>query len=39
VLALLAAGADPSAGNPSARDTATFFELPEMEQLLRSGDG
>jgi ankyrin repeat protein len=39
VLALLAAGADPAAGNPSARDMATFFELPEMEQLLRRGDG
>ena len=39
VLALLAAGADPAAGNPSARDMATFFELPEMEQLLRQGDG
>ena len=38
VLALLAAGADPDAGQPSARDMATFFELPEMAQLLAKGD-
>lgn len=38
VLALLAAGADPSAGNPSAQDMARFFELPEMERLLRKGE-
>ena len=31
---LLAAGADPDAGGPSARDTAMFFELPEMTELL-----
>ncbi|TFV85622.1 ankyrin repeat domain-containing protein [Blastococcus sp. CT_GayMR16] len=31
---LLAAGADPDAGGPSARATATFFELPEMSALL-----
>lgn len=35
VSALLAAGADPDAGNPSATATATFFELPDMAQLLR----
>jgi ankyrin repeat protein len=34
VTALLAAGADPDAGSPSARETATFFELPEMSDLL-----
>ena len=39
VLALLSAGADPDAGQPSARDMATFFELPEMERLLTKGDG
>ena len=38
VLALLAAGADPDAGQPSARDMATFFELPEMAELLAKGD-
>jgi ankyrin repeat protein len=31
---LLDAGADPDAGGPSARATATFFELPEMTRLL-----
>ena len=31
---LLAAGADPDAGGPSARATATFFELPAMLELL-----
>ncbi|RJK94226.1 ankyrin repeat domain-containing protein [Vallicoccus soli] len=31
---LLAAGADPDAGGPSARQTAAFFELPEMAALL-----
>ncbi|WP_092867504.1 ankyrin repeat domain-containing protein [Quadrisphaera sp. DSM 44207] len=34
VTALLAAGADPDAGSSSARETARFFELPEMEALL-----
>ena len=34
VRALLAAGADPDAGGPSARETARFFELPEMAALL-----
>ncbi len=34
VTALLAAGADPDAGSPSARETATFFDLPEMAALL-----
>jgi len=31
---LLTAGADPDAGGPSARETARFFELPEMVALL-----
>jgi ankyrin repeat protein len=31
---LLAAGAVPDAGSPSARATAQFFELPEMTALL-----
>ena len=31
---LLAAGADPEAGEPSARATATFFDLPAMTDLL-----
>ena len=31
---LLAAGADPDAGGPSARATATFFDLPAMTELL-----
>jgi ankyrin repeat protein len=34
VRALLAAGADPDLGSPSALSIATFFELPEMTQLL-----
>jgi hypothetical protein len=34
VTRLLAAGADPDAGGPSARATATFFELPAMTELL-----
>lgn len=34
VRALLRAGADPDAGRPSARETAAFFELPEMAALL-----
>ncbi|MCW2703321.1 MAG: hypothetical protein JWQ37_1316 [Blastococcus sp.] len=34
VTRLLAAGADPDAGGPSARATATFFELAEMTGLL-----
>jgi uncharacterized protein len=34
VARLLAAGADPDAGGPSARATATFFDLPEMVGLL-----
>ena len=34
VHALLAAGADPDTGSPSARQTARFFELPEMMQCL-----
>lgn len=32
---LLAAGANPDDGKPSARETAEFFELPEMTALLR----
>jgi uncharacterized protein len=31
---LLTAGADPDAGGPSARATATFFDLPAMTELL-----
>ena len=31
---LLRAGADPDAGGPSARATATFFDLPAMLELL-----
>ena len=32
--ALVAAGADPDAGSPSARETAAFFELDDMSELL-----
>jgi hypothetical protein len=41
VTQLLAAGADPDAGGPSARETAAFFQLPEMTELLegRTGSG
>ena len=35
VTALLAAGADPAAGTPSAVATAELFGLPEMASLLR----
>lgn len=35
VTALLKAGADPDHGSPSAVETAVFFELPEMLELLR----
>lgn len=35
VTALLAAGADLEQGSPSATETATFFDLPEMLDLLR----
>ncbi|WP_199513042.1 ankyrin repeat domain-containing protein [Nucisporomicrobium flavum] len=31
---LLGAGADPDGGKPSARETAEFFDLPEMTALL-----
>jgi uncharacterized protein len=34
---LLDAGADPDDGGPSARATATFFDLPEMSLLLDTG--
>jgi hypothetical protein len=34
VTALLAAGADPAHGSPSAAETATFFQLPAMTELL-----
>ncbi|MET7950495.1 ankyrin repeat domain-containing protein [Micromonospora sp. NPDC005324] len=37
VRALLAAGADPAHGNPSAIETARFFDLAEMTELLRVG--
>ncbi|MEU0551117.1 ankyrin repeat domain-containing protein [Micromonospora sp. CA-249363] len=36
VRALLAAGADPAYGNPSALETAQFFDLPDMVRLLRA---
>jgi ankyrin repeat protein len=38
VTALLGAGADPDAGSPTARETATFFQLPEMTSLLGDAD-
>ena len=34
VTELLAAGADPESGSPSARETAVFFELTDMSDLL-----
>lgn len=34
VRTLLAAGADPDEGNPSARATTQFFDLPEMAKLF-----
>jgi ankyrin repeat protein len=34
VTRLIEAGADPDAGSPSARATATFFDLPAMVELL-----
>jgi uncharacterized protein len=37
VTALLRAGADPTHGSPSAIETATFFDLPDMLALLRPG--
>jgi uncharacterized protein len=39
VTALLAAGADPDGGSPSAVETAAFFQLPEMAELLGGGRG
>jgi ankyrin repeat protein len=36
VQALLAAGADPAVGSPSALDTARFFDLPQLVELLES---
>jgi uncharacterized protein len=33
---LLDAGADPDAGGPSAQETAAFFGLPAMTDLLRT---
>ena len=36
VTALLAAGADPAGGSPSAVETAAFFNLPAMTDLLAS---
>jgi hypothetical protein len=35
VTVLLDAGADPEHGNPSATQTAAFFDLPQMATLLR----
>jgi ankyrin repeat protein len=37
VTALLDAGADPAHGSQSALATATFFELPDMQELLQGG--
>jgi uncharacterized protein len=34
VRVLMDAGADPDGGGPSARETAAFFDLPEMAALL-----
>lgn len=34
VRALLGAGADPDEGGPSAREMATFFQLPAMAAIL-----
>jgi ankyrin repeat protein len=34
VLVLVAAGADPDLGSPTARDTAVFFERPDLMELL-----
>ncbi len=39
VRVLVDAGADPDAGGPSARETAAFFELPEMTALLDRPSG
>jgi uncharacterized protein len=36
---LMAAGADPDGGQPSARATAAFFELPAMTALLDAPRG
>ena len=36
VQSLLAAGADPHAGGPSAVQIAEFFDLPDMTELLAS---
>lgn len=35
---LIAAGADPRAGTPSAWDTATFFDRPDLLQVLRTAE-
>ncbi|WP_433290979.1 ankyrin repeat domain-containing protein [Pseudonocardia sp. CA-142604] len=37
VTALLRAGADPEQGSQSALATATFFDLPDMLELLQRG--
>jgi ankyrin repeat protein len=39
VRALLAAGADPDLGQPSATEIAAFFTLPEMTALLAERPG
>jgi ankyrin repeat protein len=36
VQALLAAGGDPAVGGQSAHATADFFQLPEMQEILRT---
>ena len=39
VRVLIGAGADPRAGTPSAWDTATFFDRPDLLTILKSVDG
>jgi hypothetical protein len=38
IAALVAAGADPDAGRPSATAAARMFERPDLLALLRPGD-
>jgi ankyrin repeat protein len=39
VAALVASGADPEAGQPSAIATAQMFERADLLELMRRGDG